>query len=117
MSKKRNLWSIVRSEILHQIYGLCEYSLKEDYESALKVLSKKSKLSQENEKDLLKNIVNVLQSSRLTVNFDFSKLYDISSKSPEVLNCFAYREKLNEIPNYNVGRANIEELVDHVMRY
>lgn len=84
---------LFRSEILHKIYELCESSKQEDYESALKILSKKCKMSQENAKDLLEKITKILQSSRLTINFDFSKIYDINNKWPEVLNCFAYKEK------------------------
>ncbi|BDT04000.1 hypothetical protein SHM_16460 [Spiroplasma ixodetis] len=98
--------SSTRSQILHQIYELCESSQQEDYESALKILSKKCKMSQENAKDLLEKITKILQSSRLTINFDFSKIYDINNKWPDVLNCFAYKEKPNEISNYNVGRAS-----------
>ncbi|WP_281747952.1 hypothetical protein [Spiroplasma ixodetis] len=63
-------------------------------------------MSQENAKDLLEKITKILQSSRLTINFDFSKIYDINNKWPDVLNCFAYKEKPNEISNYNVGRAS-----------
>ncbi|WJG70572.1 DUF3626 domain-containing protein [Spiroplasma ixodetis] len=108
--KKEIYGQLFRSEILHQIYELCESSQQEDYKSALKILSKKCKMSQENAKDLLEKITKILQSSRLTINFDFSKIYDINNKWPEVLNCFAYKEKPNEISNYNVGRASIEEV-------
>lgn len=107
--RKEIYGQLFRGEILHQIYELCESSLQEDYQSALKILSKKYKINQENAKDLLEKIIKTLQSSRLTINFDFSKIYDINNKGPEILNCFAYREKPNEITNYNVGRANIEE--------
>lgn len=109
--KKEIYVQLFRSEILNQIYNLCESSIEEDCQAALKVLSKKTKMSQKDAKDLLEKVIKMLQSSRLTINFDFSKLNDISSKSPEVLNCFAFRERPNEIPNYNVGRASIEESV------
>lgn len=110
-SKKEIYGQLFRSEVLYQIYELCQSSQEADYESALKVLSKKCKINQENAKVLLEKIINILQSARLTINFDFSKIYDINNKWPEVLNCFAYLEKPNEISNYNVGRANIEEIV------
>lgn len=98
------------SEILHQIFVLCESSQKKDYEAALKILAKKTNLKGENLKILLQKMIEVLQSSRLTINFDFSKL-NTSSVVSEILNCFASRQKPNEIPNYNIGRAHVEEQV------
>lgn len=93
--KKEIYGQLFRGEILHQIYELCELSLQKNYESALKILSKKCKMNQENAKDLLEKNIKILQSSRLTINFDFSKIYDINNKWPEFLNCFAYCEKPN----------------------
>ncbi|KAB8040511.1 DUF3626 domain-containing protein [Silvanigrella paludirubra] len=59
--------------------------------------------------ELISKIINVLQNSRLTINFNSSKL-DFTSllKKGEIYNCFRLSGRPNDLPAYNVGRDSIE---------
>ncbi len=100
---------LFRGETLNHIYELCEHSAKKDYQAALTLISKKYKKSPEESKVLLEKIVDMLKESRVTVNFDLSKIEDINNGTSEIFNCFAFNHKPNEILNYNVGRAYVEQ--------
>ncbi len=102
---------LFRNKILFNIYNNCEKNKIFHRNSALQKLKGIKKSAAEVE-SLLTEIIRTLQNSRLTINFNASKIEPkvLFSKDFQVVNSFAFKQKPGEINDYNIGRQNTERI-------
>ena len=109
MNKKETYAKIFQKTILKRADDRCSENHKDNYCKALNRLKAYCHNNEQEAEKLLRQIIEVLHKSRITINFN-SLNFDFLNllKKRELLNCFHFSDKPNEVSGYNIGRDSIE---------